>query len=133
VQTYPRDAKLFLVLKQKIVDLTGLELRAHPSWRQIIALYRFGITAMVNDAKNDQTAQVARFFDEAKRRRALEMDYHQKLVDYVNWFEVTKNYAGDTSYFHTYFTTAQAMERVQADPAHPNPIRVGLLHVESQL
>ena len=51
----------------------------------------------------------------------MELDYHQKLVDYVNRFEVTKNYAGDTSYFHSYFNTAQTMERVQADPDHPNP------------
>ena len=80
---------------------------------------------MLNDSKETQTAQVTKFLMAAKQRRAMEMDYHQKLVDYMNWFEVTKNYAGDTSYFHSYFTTAQAMERVpgrsRSPESHPGP------------
>jgi hypothetical protein len=130
VTTFPRDSKLLTTLQQKNLDLINLELRAHPSWRPIIALYRFGLTAVLDGKKLDQAAKV---LQEATRKRALEMNYHQKLIDYTNWFEVTKNFAGDTSYFHSYFATAQAIEKAQADPDHPNPIRAHLLQVESQL
>ena len=70
---------------------------------------------------------------EAKQRRAAEEEYHRKLTDYVNWFEVTKDYAGHTSHFDSYFSTARAMEQVQADPSRPNPIRADLIQLESQL
>ena len=60
------------------------------------------------------------------------MAEHQKLVDYMNWFEVTKDYA-DPTHFGNYFSTAKEMEQVEADPAHPNPIRANLLQIESEL
>jgi hypothetical protein len=132
VVSFPRDPKLLTAVQQKVFDLTGLELRAHPSWRPIIALYRFGLSALAND-KNPSLDQATKFIVEAQRRRAAEMGDHQKLLDYVNWFEVTKDYAGNTSRFSSYFSTAQKMERIQADPDHPNPIRADLLHIESQL
>jgi len=132
VVSFPRDAKFLTAVQQKVLDLTGLELRAHPSWRPIIALYRFGLSALTND-KNPNLEQATKFIVEAQRRRAAEMGDHQKLLDYVNWFEVTKDYASNTSRFSSYFSTAQKMERIQADPDHPNPIRADLLHIESQL
>jgi len=117
------------VLHQKIFDLTNLELRAHPSWRPTLALYRFGLTALINDPKPDEALK---FIQEAHDQRAAEMANHQKLVDYLNWYEVTKS--NDTmSHFESYFRTAQEMEKIQADPAHPNPVRADLLQVESQL
>jgi hypothetical protein len=129
VAAVPRDSNLVATLQQKNFDLTALELRIHPSWRPIVALYRFGLTAIIND----KPIQAKNYLAEARRRRAGEMAYHQKLTDYVNWFEVTKDFAGHTSHFDSYFSTAQAMERVQADPARPNPIRADLIQVESQL
>jgi len=130
VTTFPRDDKLIAVLKQKIFDLTNLELRAHLSWRPIIALYRFGLTALV-DNKTPDVAQ--KFIVQARQQSTAEMAYHQKILDYVNWFEVTKDYASASTHFRTYFSTAQEMEQVQADPKHPNPIRANLLQIESQL
>ena len=129
VAAFPRDPDLVAALQKKVFDLTALELRIHPSWRPIVALYRFGLTAVING----KPEQAQKYLAEAEHRRNRETAYHQKLTDYVNWFEVTKDYSGHTSHFDFYFSTAQAMERVQADPARPNPIRADLLQVESQL
>ena len=129
VASVPRDDKLVAALQKKVFDLTALELRAHPSWRPILALYRFGLTAEINN--NPTEAQG--YFVEAQHRRRVEADYHQKLTDYVNWFEVTKNFKGRGPHYESYFSTAREMKEMQADPARPNPIRADLLHVESQL
>ena len=131
VFSFPRDAQFVKAVQQKVFDLTGLELRAHPSWRPIIALYRFGLSSLSDEKPNPEEAK--KFIAEAQRRRSMEMSDHQKLLDYVNWFEVTKNYAGNTSLFSSYFSTAQKMDEIQVDPDHPNPIRADLLHIESQL
>ena len=130
VSTFPHNDKLLPVLQQKIFDLTNLELRAQVSWRPIIALYRFGLTALIQPKKPDQAKKL---IEQARQQRAAEMANHQKLLDYINWFEVTKDYTGATTRFRTYFSTAREMERVEADPGHPNPIRANLLQVESQL
>ena len=58
-----------------------------------------------------------KLLQEAHQKQVAEMDHHQKLLDYANWFEVTKNYNDDTTHFGNYFDTAKEMERVQADPA----------------
>jgi len=130
VTTLPRNPIILEALQERISLLTELELRAHPSWHAILELYRSALTALVNDNHPDQAKQLLR---EAHRRRVAEMAYHQKLLDYVNWFEVTKDYPGNTSPFSAYFVTAKEMERIQADPAHPNPIRANLLQIESEL
>ena len=129
ITDYPHTDKLTGVLQQKIFELTALELRAHPSWRPIFALYRFGLTSLMNNHQQ----QAETYIHEAQHRCALEQDYHQKLTDYVNWFEVTKDYAGHTSRFNLYFLTARSMEQMQANPDRPNPLRADLIHVESQL
>jgi hypothetical protein len=121
--------ELTAALQAKIFDLTALELRAHPSWRPILELYRFGLTALAN--QHPDRAQV--LIAQARQRRSRETEYHQKLIDYVNWFEVAKNYAGSDSQFESYFSTARQMNQVEADPDHPNPIRADLLRVESRL
>ncbi len=130
VGALPRDKKLTASLQHKLFDLTALELRAHPSWRPILATYRFGLSALINNKTADEANKLLR---QAHAQRVAETAYHQKLLDYVNWFEVTKDYAGNTSRFDSYFSTAQEMERVEADPKHPNPIRANLLQIESQL
>jgi hypothetical protein len=130
VADLPPSKLLEEALQERIFILTNLELRAHPSWHSILELYRSGLAALAHDDNSDQAK---RLLQEAHRRRIAEMADHEKLIDYVNWFEVTKDYAGNASLFGEYFRTAHEMERVEADPAHPNPIRANLLQVESQL
>ena len=130
VATMPRSKPLMEALQERIFVLTNLELRAHPSWHSILELYRSGLAALVHD---DDADQAKKLLQEAHDRRAAELADHEKLIDYINWFEVTKDYAGNASLFRGYFSTAKEMERVEADPAHPNPIRANLLQLESQL
>ena len=53
---YPYDDKMAAILQQKLIDLTGLELRAHPSWHPILELYRSGLSTLIN-LKNPEEAQ----------------------------------------------------------------------------
>jgi len=130
VATLPRNPALLEALQERGFLLTELELRAHPSWHSILELYRSALTALVADHNPDQ---VKSLLEEAHRRQIDETALHQKLLDYINWFEVTKDCDDNTSHFETYFTTAKEMERVEADPAHPNLIRANLIQIESEL
>jgi hypothetical protein len=130
VSSLPRTPALLEALKERIFLLTQLELRAHPSWHSILELYRSALTALVNGNHPDEAKGM---LEEARRQSLAENAYHQKLLDYINWFEVTKNYEDNTSRFENYFSTAKDMERIEADPAHPNPIRANLLQIESEL
>lgn len=127
VASFPQDRKLAAALQKKVFDLTALEIRAHPSWHPILELYRFGLTTLATDPDKGK-----KLIQQAHDLRVAEMATHQKLVDYLNWFEVTKDYSNNTSRFQSYFMTAEEMDRAEADPQHPNPIRASLLHVESQ-
>ena len=129
VLTLPRSKALTEALQEKIFFLTDLELRAHPSWNPVLELYRSALAAVV-DNKPDVAKQL---LQEAHRRQVAEVDHHQKLLDYANWFEVTKDYDNTTTRFGSYFETEKEMERVEADPKNPNPIRASLLQIESQL
>ena len=129
VASFPRTPEMDRAITQKIFDLTALELRAHPSWQPVIELYRFGLTALVRD--NDPK-RAADYLHQAHVRRAQEMELHEKLVDYANWFEVTQNMPVGASHFSSYFQVADQLNRVEANPAHPNPLRAGLLKVESE-
>jgi predicted NACHT family NTPase len=117
-------------MQEQLFALTNFELRAHPSWHNILELYRSALAALVNGSN---PAQAKAILQQAQHRRLVEIEYHQKLLDYTNWFEVTKDYEPGDSHFNSYFTTAKEMERVQADPAHPNPMRANLLQLESEL
>jgi hypothetical protein len=129
VLSFPLDQPLAAALQKKIFDLTSLELRLNQGWRPVAQLYRYGLSALLNhDAKHAQD-----LIAQAQGRRAGEIHYHQKLVDYINWFEVTKDYLGNNSRFRAYFSTVREMEQVEADPVHPNPIRASLIQVESKL
>ncbi len=127
--TLPPSKMLTEALHERIFVLTELELRAHPSWHDVLETYRAALTALVTD---NNAAKATELFQKAHKLRVAEVAYHQKLVDYVNWFEVTKNY-GDPPHFQNYFDTAEEMERIEADPKHPNPIRANLLQIESEL
>jgi hypothetical protein len=128
--TLPRTPPLLEALQERVFILTELELRAHPSWHSILEIYRSALTALIKDNNSDQAKKL---LHEARRQRVAEAASHQKILDYINWFEVTKDDAGNASRFHAYFTTAKEMERIEADPAHPNPIRANLLQIESEL
>ncbi len=128
--TLPRTPIVLEALQERIFVLTQLELRAHPSWHSILELYRAALTALVHDNRPDEAVKL---LQEAQKQRIAETAYHEKLLDYVNWFEVTKDDADNTSHFNSYFSTGKEMERIQADPAHPNPIRANLLQIESEL
>lgn len=129
VTTLPHTTPVFEALQERIYLLTELELRAHPSWNPILEMYRAGLTTLIKD---NHVEEAQKLLQEAHRRTLAEVENHQKLVDYINWFEVTRD-TGDTTHFGDYFTTAKEMERVEADPAHPNRIRASLLQLESQL
>lgn len=130
VATIPRTPTFIEALKERIFVLTELQLRAHPGWQAILEAYRSALMALVN---GDNPDEAKRILQRAHKLRIAEADYHQKLLDYVNWFEVTKDFTGDATHFQSYFNTAKEMERIQADPAHPNPIRANLLLLESEL
>jgi len=127
VGSFPPDYKLIEAMRHKAFDLTGLELRAHPSWRPIMELYRMGLTDLINGVSDGN-----KLIRQASAQRQVEISNHEKLVNYINWFEVTKDISGSTTQFGSYFYTAEETERTEADPAHPNPIRENLLQVESQ-
>ena len=130
VATLPRSKMVLEALEEKVYFLTELELRAHPSWNPILELYRNALTAVV---KNNNPEEAQKLLQEAQQMRQAEVENHQKLLDYINWFEVTKDYSDNTTHFGNYFSTAKEMEQVQADPAHPNRIRASLLQIESEL
>ena len=130
VTSLPRTPQFLDSLQKKIYELTALELRAHVSWRPIIALYRFALTDLATSANPEKAKGM---IAQAHALRAAEIDNRGKLLDYMNWFEVTKDYVGNTTRFSVYFSAAQEIEQAEADPAHSNPIRADLQHAESQL
>jgi hypothetical protein len=129
VSTFPRSAQIDAAINTKVLDLTALQLRVHPGWQRIIELYRFGLIALVRDNDPKRAAQ---YLHEAHVQRAEEVAIHAQLVDYINWFEVTQNMPIEESHFRSYFEVAQQLDKMQADPAHPNPLRSDVLKVESE-
>jgi hypothetical protein len=125
----PHSPALVEALQERILVLTQLQLRAHTGWQEILDAYRVGLTALAVD--NDP-AKAKALLQKAHEMQTAEIDYHQKLLDYVNWYEVNNDF-GEHTRFQSYFTTAQEMDRVVADPVHPNPIRANLLQFESKL
>jgi hypothetical protein len=116
-------------LAEKVDELTQLERRAHPGWHSTLESYRAALLSMLrNDAD-----RAPRLFAEAHALQEGEVANHQKLVDYLNWFEVTRDFGVPSSRFDRYFAAAKQLESTVPDPAHPNPLRIKLLHVESQL
>jgi hypothetical protein len=130
VATKDRTPALLQAIQERVDVLTALELRAHPSWHSILEAYRTALVALMDD---DNAGVARRQVAEAHALREGEITNHQKLVDYLNWFEVTRDFGDTTSRFRTYFATAKRLEQVVADPTHPNPIRASLLQIESQL
>jgi hypothetical protein len=130
VPSKPHSTMMFEAIQERIYLLTELQIRSHPSWAPIIQMESDALTLLIRDNQADKSKQL---LATAKEQIADEIAFHQKLLDYMNWFEVTKDFTGHTSHFATYFSTAKEMEQVEADPTHPNPIRANLLQIESEL
>jgi hypothetical protein len=129
VANEPPSPALAEALRERSFLLTQLEQRTHPGWEEILETYSLGLTELAAGA---DVVKAKALLEKARQLQVAETDYHQKLLDYINWFEVT-NDDGEQSHFQAYFTTAQQMGRVEADPTHPNPIRASLLQFESKL
>jgi hypothetical protein len=114
---------------EKVDVLTQLERTAHPAWHTTLEAYRAALTRLLQE--NDE--QVPRMLAEAHALEQGQIADHQKLVDYLNWFEVTRDYGITTARYSRYGSIAKQLELTIPDPAHPNPIRAKLLNVESQL
>jgi len=130
VATKAPTAELLQAVKERMDVLTALELRAHPGWHATLEAYRNALGALLQD---DAEGMAPRLFAEAHALQQAELTNHQKLVDYLNWFEVTRDLGNTRSRFEGYFLTSKQLESAVADPTHPNPIRARLLQVESQL
>jgi hypothetical protein len=121
---------LLQAVHERVNVLTALELRAHQSWHSVLEAYRFALAALLD---NQDAEHAPRLLAEARALREAEIARHQKLVDYLNWFEVTRDFGSTSSRFDGYFLTAKRLDAAVADPVHPNPIRASLLQVESHL
>lgn len=128
IATQPLSPALLEALQERVLVLTQLELRAHPGWQPILEVYRLGLATLA-EGKDPEKAKA--LLQKAHDLQATETEYHQKLIDYTNWFEVTHDY-GEPTHFHSYFTTAEEMKRAEA-PSNTNPIRASLLEMESKL
>jgi len=114
---------------QKIDQLTQLERHAHPGWNPTLEAYRAGLYVLLQD--ND--ARGPRLLAEARALRDAQMANHRKLVDYLNWFEVTHDLGNDGTRFGHYIAVSKELESASPDPAHTSPLRETLQHVQSQL
>lgn len=129
IGSIPRSATVNAAINKKVLELTALQLRIHPSWQPIVELYRFGLTAL---ARDNDPQRAAEYIHQAHLRRAAEINIRTKLLDYTNWFEVTQNLPPTASPFRSYFQVAQELDKAEGDAQHPNPIRADLLKVESE-
>jgi hypothetical protein len=116
-------------LAQKIDQLTQLERHAHPGWHSTLEAYRAALASLLRGDDEHAPRQLA----EAHALHDAEIANHQKLVDYLNWFEVTRDFGTDSSRFNRYIATSKQLEATAPDPAHPSPLRTKLQHIESQL
>jgi hypothetical protein len=130
VDTKAPTPALLQAVQERINVLTALELRTHPSWRATLEAYRSALATLLDADNSDQAP---RLLAEAHALQQAELVNHQKLVDYINWFEVTRDFGPAPSRFENYFLTAKQLDSALADPTHPNPIRADLLKVESHL
>jgi hypothetical protein len=74
------------LMRQRLVDLLNLEFRAHPLLRPIVEEYRN--IAMLLAAK--PKSKVEHRIEEVEKIRALLVERHKAIADYLNWFEATQ-------------------------------------------
>jgi len=123
---YHRNPKLESVINAKLKELLELELRAHFSWRPVIAWYRAALTRLASadrDALKDYETAVAK-----AERMVRELNrYHENVNDYVNWFLVAKAFNDGETQFKGYYrvrSELESFEPPQHDRLRSSTIRI---------
>jgi hypothetical protein len=73
-------------VREKIAQLTILEINAHFAWRPVIGLYRDALAALLSPKEAPTFPARLALADRAAARLS---DLDQRTADYLNWFEVT--------------------------------------------
>ena len=73
-------------VKEKIAQLTVLEINAHFAWRPVIGLYRDALAALLSPKEAPTFPARLALADRAAARLS---DLDQRTADYLNWFQVT--------------------------------------------
>lgn len=118
--------KLKAAVQEKMTELTNLELRAHFSWRPIIAWQRAGLNRLLGQDEN-AVSDYARAMGKAIREQRALNQMHEQIGDYLNWFLVAKVPIQDGSYFADYYrirTELESFEPPQEDPLRSFQIQV---------
>lgn len=75
-----------LIMRERALECVGLEFRAHPLMKPFIAEYRRIFMTLEQKPK----AKVAGEIDELEALRALLLQRHRAILDYMNWYEATQ-------------------------------------------
>lgn len=121
-----KHPKLKAAVKNKITELTNLELRAHFSWRPIIAWQRAGLNRLLSEDANAISDYALAMTKAIREQRALSQ-MHEQVGDFMNWFLVAKVPVQDGSYFADYYrvrTELESFEPPQEDPLRSSQIKV---------
>jgi hypothetical protein len=81
------------LMRQRSVELLDLEFRGHPLLRQVVGEYREIASLLARKPK----AKVAQRLEDIQKIRTLLVERHQKITDYLNWFEATQIDESETS------------------------------------
>jgi hypothetical protein len=81
------------LMRQRSVELLNLEFRGHPLLRPIIEEYRNIATQLAIKPK----AKVESRIEETDKIRALLVERHKRITDYLNWYEATQIDISDKS------------------------------------
>ena len=74
------------LMRQRSVELFDLEFRGHPLLRPVVGEYREIMSLLARKPK----AKLAQRIADIEKIRALLVERHQKITDYLNWFEATQ-------------------------------------------
>ncbi len=113
-------------MQDEYTQLTGLQARAHPSWQEAVSAYRQAVFAWLQNAKPDTMTEI---LTKARGLADEQVAEHQRLTDYLNWFEVTHSYGRPQ--FQKYFQSVQEADKTNSDK--PDPLRDNLLNFEKNL
>lgn len=123
IEKHRENTKLPELIHQKIVELTGLEARAHFAWRPVLAHYRQALMTFGSASRPGFEEWMKRAVDEEKWIK----ERNTAIDDYLNWFEVTHATSRSESAFSHYFNLQKEIENFdtrQADPFHSEIVKV---------
>ena len=75
-----------LIMRERALECVGLEFRAHPLMKPFIAEYRRIFMTLEQKPK----AKVSGEIEELEALRALLLQRHGAILDYMNWYEATQ-------------------------------------------